>query len=307
MQLQHIKNQTNVSGIREILRRTAVDIDHEMVHDVLHTINQQCEARAKLARWILAVLIAAKEPMTAEAMCHALGMAYVLETQQFPSELNKDFIPSVGVLVKCCEGLITIDPVTRLVTLVQDDMAERMRRHRSAHLSCGLIGMCPKTNHFSWQEMTMLGDVSQAYLSMSIFEEGPCHQTAALRRRLEGYPFLEYAAHHWGQHARELMDQGITSPTEQYARQLLKKAKSLESVFQVRDLDTDVIRLLEASQKGKGHDQALDATRIRSGISALQVLSGSGLTRMVCDLLAQNPARSFEPDSFGTTAIHEAA
>lgn len=245
--------------------------------------------------------------MTAEAMCHALGMAYVLETQQFPSELNKDFIPSVGVLVKCCEGLITIDPVTRLVTLVQDDMAECMRRHRSAHLSGVLIFKCPKTDHFSWQEMTMLAAVSQAYLSMSIFEEGPCHQIAALLRRLEEYPFLEYAAHHWGHHARELMDHGITSPTEQYARQLSRKAKSLESVFQVRDLDADVIRLLEAPQKGKGHDQALDATRIRSGISALQVLSGSGLTRMVCDLLSQKPARSFEPDSFGTSAIHEAA
>ena len=306
--LQHIKDQINISGIRETLRKTSEDIDHEIVHNVLHTISLQCEPRANLARRILALLTAAKEPMTAEALCHALGVSYVVEPHRLLQELEKEFIPGVGELVKCCKGLITIDPVTRLVTLVPDDMAKCMRRHRRAHLSDNLTGMCPKTHHFSSQEMTMLTAVSLGYLSMSIFEEGPCHQIDALRQRLDEYPFLDYAAHHWGYHARELMVLGGRySATEYAVNQLLRKARSLESVFQVRDLDADVVRLLEAPQKGKGHDRALDATQIRSGISTLQVLSGSGLTSMVINLLADNPATSFEPDSFGTSALHEAA
>ena len=226
--LQHIKDQMNISGIRETLRKTPEDINHEIVHNVLHTISLQCEPRANLARRILALLTAAKEPMTAEALCHALGVSYVVEPHRLLRELEKDFIPGVGELVKCCKGLITIDPVTRLVTLVPDDMAKCMRRHRMAHLSDNITGTCAKMHHFSSQEMTMLAAVSLAYVSMSRFEEGPCHRIAALRERLDEYPFLEYAAHRWGHHARELMVLGGRySATEYAVSQLLKKAKSL--------------------------------------------------------------------------------
>ena len=60
-------------------------------------------------------------------------------------------------------------------------------------------------DHFLHQEMGMLAAVSLAYLTMSIFEEGPCHHVAALRECLDEYPFLEYAARHWGYQFRELL------------------------------------------------------------------------------------------------------
>ena len=305
--LRQIKDQLNISGIRETLRRTLEDIDDEIVQNVLYTINLQCEAQAKFRRRILALLTAAKEPMTAEAMCHALAMSYVLDTQQFPRELEKELIPEVGVLVKCCEGLVTIDPVTRLVTLAQGDMAKCMRRQRSEYLSCNVNCIRRKLDPFSYQEMAMLAAVSLAYLSMSIFEEGPCHQVAALRERLDVYPLLEYAARYWGYHVHEVQRHPYLSSIDHSAGILLGKAKSLESVLQVRGLETDVVCLREASQKGKEHDQVLDATQIRSGVSTLQVVSSYGLTHMVQDLLSSEPATSFEPDSFGTSAIHEAA
>ena len=308
--LRQIEEQINISGILETLRKTPEDIYDEIVHDVLHMINLQCEPRAKLARRILAIVIAAKEPMTAEAMCHALGMSYSLETCQHdtPSKLDKHLVPDVGVIVKCCEGLVAIDPVTRLVTMVQGDAADCMRRGRSNRLPNSRSGPPPNKDHFSYGEMTMLAAVSVAYLSMSTFERGPCHRLAALGKRLDKYPFLEYAARHWGYHVRELMDHGLINSAIGHAlRRLLRKAKSLGSILQVRDLDADVLRLLEASQEGQEHDQALDSTQIRTGVSALQVVSGYGLEGMVRDLLAQKPATSFEPDSFGTSAIHEAA
>lgn len=304
--LRHIKAQPNISGIRETLRRTPEDIDHEIVQNVLYTINLQCEAQAKLGRRILALLTAAKEPMTAEAVCHALGMSYVLDTEQLPRELEKDLIPDVGVLVKCCEGLITIDPVTRLVTPAQDDIAECMRRQRSEHLLCNINCIGSGTDHFSYQEMTMLAVVSLAYLSMSIFEEGPCHRVVALRERLDVYPFLEYAVCYWGYHVYEVQRHPYFYLIEDKACTLLRKVKNLESVLQVRDLKADVVGLREALQKGKEDDQVLDATLVRSGISALQVVSGYGLTLWVKSFLPK-PDTSLQPDSFGTSAMHEAA
>ena len=307
--LRQIKDQLNISGIRETLRRTPEDIDDEIVQNVLYTINLQCEARAKLGRRILALLTAAKEPMTAEAMCHALGMSYVLETQQLPRKLEKDLIPDVGVLVKSCEGLVAIDPVTRLMTLAQDDIAECMRRDRSAYLSRNIDGTQAKMDYFSHQEMGMLAAVSLAYLTMGIFEEGPCHRVAALRERLDEYPFLEYAARHWGFHVRELLyiSMYLWNPIEDNARILLRKVKNLESVLQVRDLHVDVVGLREALQKDKEQDQILDATQIRTGISALQVVSYYGLTFWVKLFPLPEPATFLQPDSFGTSAIHEAA
>ena len=266
--LRHIKDQLNISGIRVTLRTTPEDIDHEIVQNVLYTVNLPCEAQAKLGRRILA-LTAAKEPTTAEALCHALGMSYVLDTQKLPRELEKDLIPDVGVLVKCCEGLITIDPVTRLVTLAQDEIAECMRRQRSDHLSCNMNCIGSEMDYFLYQEMTMLAVVGLAYLSMSIFEEGPCHRVAALRERLDVYPFLEYTARHWGYHVHEVQRHPYLYRIEDTARTLLRKVKNLESVLQVRDLEADVVGLREAFQKGKEHDQFLDATLVRSGISAL--------------------------------------
>ena len=201
--------------------------------------------------------------------------------------------------------------------MVQDDIADCMRRVRSKSLPNSRSGQEPNKDQFSYQEMTMLAAVSVAYLLMRIFEEGPCYRIATLRKRLDEYPFLEYATRHWGYHAREIMpDCGYHENEELYAPEiaceplrivvplLLKKAKNLESILQVRDLDADVLRLLEASQKGKVHDQALDSTQIRTGVSALQVASGYGLEGMVRDLLAQKPPTSFDPDSLGTTAIH---
>lgn len=306
--LRHIKDQLHITGIQETPRTTPEDIEDEIVQNILYIINLQSEGQAKLARRILALLTAAKEPMTAEAMCHALGTSYVLETQPLPCELKRDLIPDVGVLVKCCGDLIAIDPVTRFVTLAQDDLAECMRRQRGAYLSRNISSKRAKTDHFSYQEMRMLAAVSLAYLSMSIFEEGPCHQVAALRERLDEYPFLEYAARRCGYHVRELLSLPASYDLiEDDARILLRKAKNLGSILQIRDLDADMVGLRKILQESKEHDQVLDTTQIRSGISALQVLSGYGLTSMVQDLLSSKPAKSFEPDSFGTSAIHEAA
>ena len=142
---------------------------------------------------------------------------------------------------------------------------------------------------------------------MSIFEEGPCHQVAALRERLDVYPFLEYTARHWGYHVREVQRHPLVPPLERRIHGLLGKAKSLESVFQVRDLDTDVVCLREALQKGKEQDQVLDATQIRSGVSIIQVFSSYGLTCLVEHFLFCKFAKPHQPDSFGKSAIHEAA
>ena len=247
--------------------------------------------------------------MTAEAMCHALGMSYVIDTQELPRELERDLTPDVGVLAKCYEGLITIDPVTRLVTLAQDDIAERMRRQRSAYVSHKISDARPAMDNFSYQEMWMLAAASLAYLTMRIFEEGPCHQVAALRERLDEYPFLEYAARHWAYHVRELLSIPVSrwDLVEDNTRSLLRKVKNLESVLQVRDLDADVVGLREALQKDKEHDQILDATRIRSGISALQVVSHYGLTFWVKLFFLPEAATPLQPDSFGISALREAA
>ncbi|KAK3362480.1 hypothetical protein B0T25DRAFT_414330, partial [Lasiosphaeria hispida] len=41
------------------------------------------------------------------------------------------------------------------------------------------------------------------YLSFDTFESGPCATDTDFEDRLQTYPLYDYAARHWGHHARE--------------------------------------------------------------------------------------------------------
>ena len=116
---------------------------------------------------------------------------HVLDSNKGLSKLSEDAIPNPLSIIECCMGLIAIDPVTEVVALAHFDIAQYMEKYWE-HL-------------FSWREKLMLANITLAYLSMDAFSTGPCRQADAFIRRLEMYPFLEYASRHWGYHAREAM------------------------------------------------------------------------------------------------------
>lgn len=196
LQLRRIFDQTSVSGIKQAF----VGIPSEVggvVKGALDMINTQDPARAQLATRTLALLTAAKvsipdvAPITARAVSHAMGIFHVLDSERRLSKLSEDEVPNPASIIECCMGLVAIDPMTRVVTLAHFDIAQYMQTHWE--------------DFFSWKEKLMLANITLAYLSLEAFSIGPCRQADAFIRRLETYPFLEYASRHWGHHARGAM------------------------------------------------------------------------------------------------------
>lgn len=135
-------------------------------------VGLQAIARTHLAMRTLALLTAAQEPLTAEALCHAMGIALVLDSCAEPLELIEDEIPNPASVVECCMGLVAVDPVTSIVTLAHYDIEQHMRMRWN-----DVFTRCP--------EDVRLARWCMAYISLATFSSGPCYEAKALGRRLQ--------------------------------------------------------------------------------------------------------------------------
>ena len=258
----------------------------------------QDPARAQLATRTLALLTAAKAPMTAGGMSHAMGIAHVLDSKKRLSRLSEDEIPNLESIIECCMGLVAIDPVTRVVNLAHFDIAQYMQTHWD--------------ESFSWKEKLMLANITLAYLSLDAFSNGPCRQADAFSRRLEACPFLDYASRHWGHHAREAMllqDADAEQGKQELignVNWLLNNRMNLESSLQVCDLNSRPSIVREALLRNKDKDFALRAEKFRS-VSKLQVATRHGFFQIARMIIDSHPDLVFHQDDFDTSALHEAA
>lgn len=274
------------------MQSTPSDING-VVGNALYTLGLQDIARTQLATRTLAFLAAAQGPLTAEALCHAIGIVFVLDSHAEPSELLEDEIPNPAAVFECCMGLVAIDPVSRIVTLAHHDIEQHLRTRWN--------DVFPR-----YADNARLAKCCMAYISLAAFSTGPCCEAEAYSRRLEQYPFLDYASRHWGQHTRELLPhQKIDGDIFKDIGQLLskEKRKNLESSLQVCEIDPDF-----HGRKLVYGTAALDlsADKVQS-ISSLQVATRYGLTRVVQNMMRTSPGMISKQDSYGTSALHEAA
>ena len=275
-----------MSGIRDALKLIPSDICG-IVNSTLRLIKLQDENRTKLAYRALALLTAARAPLTAEAMCHALGLAHVLDYQKGPSKLTLEEIleeiPNPESIIECCMGLIKMEPTTRVVLLAHYDILQEMQERW--------------VEIFGSDQTARLAETCIAYLLLDDFSGGPCHDIATLRGRLEEHPFLDYASRYWGYHARTalLLDACKADFIDDIHR-FLQQPMNLALSLQVSKYDPE----------GKPKTLAIDLDRFL-GLSELQIASRHGLAAVVKDVLRMNPKEVSNADGDGRTGLHEAA
>ena len=244
-------------------------------------IRLQDENRAELAKRALALLTAAQAPLTPDAMCHASGLARVLNYNKRPSKLILEEIPDPVSVIECCIGLIKVDPRTELVTLAHYDISQEMREQ------WGTV--------FGEENTKRLARICIAYLKLDEFSNGPFHEHSAFRR--DQCPFLHYASRFWGYHARAALR--LTNPGAEISddiHQFLEQPMNLGLSLQIAEYD------LEDTQKSLtiDPDQFL-------GISSLRIASWHGLTKIFQDILKKNPQSISNQDWDARTALHETA
>ena len=149
--------------------------------ETLGRIKRQGGGRARLGMAALMWISYSERPLKADELCHALGV------EVGSPNLDADDVPSIGTLLACCQGLVTVDKETSMVRLIHSTLQEYLRAHPE------LFGTVHST----------IAETCLSYLNSQ--------QVKALSTSpspdLQWTPFLEYSSVYWGVHAkRDLSD-----------------------------------------------------------------------------------------------------
>jgi len=122
-----------------------------------------------------------ERPLKIDELCQALGV------EIGSSDLDSDDVPSIGTLLACCQGLVTVDKMASTGRLIHFTLQEYLRAHPE------LFG----------RAHSAMAEACLSYLNS--------HQVKALSggpsNYLQSKPFLEDSSLNWGVHAnRDLSD-----------------------------------------------------------------------------------------------------
>lgn len=194
-----LRSKTNIRDLLDAVSRLSSSIS-EQYKETWVRIAQQNPDHKRLAQRILDLLSQVVRPLTVQELRHALAVR--------PGEVavNPDRLDAEDLLEPCCHGLVSIEQTTRNIGLVHNTAQEYLEDHRST--------LFPNS-----QGETLRTCLT--YLSLNEFQKGPCEfyyfrstddkstvkgkriaKKRFLQGRLDKFPFLHYAANHWGQHAQ---------------------------------------------------------------------------------------------------------
>ncbi|KAJ7111448.1 ankyrin repeat-containing domain protein [Mycena epipterygia] len=170
----------------------------------LDRILAQPPAHVALALRVIAWITHAERRLKMAEMLHAFAVEDDMD------EIDEQKLVSARMVLQVCVGLV----------LVNDDTSVNLV-HSTAH---EFFQEMPE--HFANAHNDMASTCLR-YLCMRTFGTGPCENPLEMDARLQNMPFLAYAAHHWGRHARR-----VEQPLIPLIRKLLDNENWRESSFQ---------------------------------------------------------------------------
>ncbi|KAJ6461144.1 ankyrin repeat-containing domain protein [Mycena vitilis] len=199
----HLLALTTIKEIRRSLAALPSNLN-SAYQSSLDRILVQPPARAALALRVIAWITHAERRLTTAELLHALAVED--DTDEIDDE---NFVP-MRMVLQVCVGIVLVNEDTS-VALV----------HATAHRFFHDI-----PSQFSNTD-TDIATTCLRYLCMRKFGTGPCENIVEMDARFEDMPFLSYAAHYWGRHARVVEDSLIP-----LIRQLVDNASLRASSFQ---------------------------------------------------------------------------
>jgi hypothetical protein len=150
--------------------------------DAIERIEGQLKDQEELAKQVLSWITCAKRPLSTLELQHALGV------EAGETELDFDNISQIEDIISVCAGLATVDEESSIIRLVHYTTQEYFMR--------------------TWERwfpnaQVEITEVCATYLSFSAFGGGFCCTDNELEDQLRCHPLYDYAAHYWGNHARE--------------------------------------------------------------------------------------------------------
>jgi len=140
--------------------------------------------KSRLAMVALMWISKSERPMSADELCHALGV------QIGSTKPNPDNIPSIQSLLASCLGLVTVDREESAVRLVHFTLQEYLNSR----------------SEMFQNPYAAMAEVCLTYLNFDCIRE----ITPSLDDTPQ-YPFLEHASSYWGYYARSETTEGVKS------------------------------------------------------------------------------------------------
>jgi len=230
---------------------------------MLSRIKGQGGAKSRLGMAALMWISHSERPLKANELCHALGVKIG------SADLDRDNVPSIGTLLSCCQGLVSVDKEASTVRLVHFTLQEYLRAQPQL---------------FDGAHSTI------AETCLSYLNSHEVHTlSASPSSDLRGTPFLEYSSVYWGMHAkRDLSD---------HAKQLALKLFDPYG----RHISTKI--LLNAEKPRPFH---VDFRKI-SLFSSLHCASFFGIVDMVASLVEVGGCNINQTDCTGSAPLVWAA
>jgi len=178
LNIDAILQEPTIHGRRQMLGAITDGSGLESAYgETLSRIKGQGRAKARLGIAALMWISHSERPLKADELCHALAV------EIGSPNLNKDNVPSIGIVLACCQGLVAVDKEASTVRLIHFTLQGYLRAHPEL---------------FSTVHLTM-AETCLSYLNSQ--------QVRALSTSpapdLQGTPFLEYSSVYWGVHAKE--------------------------------------------------------------------------------------------------------
>ncbi|RYP43976.1 hypothetical protein DL768_009507 [Monosporascus sp. mg162] len=179
--------------------------------EAMKRVEHQGPKSAKLAKSVLSWITCARRQLSPLELRHALAF------DVGDSELDEENLPEAQDVVSVCAGLVTIDNGSGIIRLVHNTTQEYFER--------------------TWRRWfpDAEDDIARAcvtYLSFGVFESGFCPTDVEFEKRLQTYQLYDYAAHHWGHHAREAA--GLDSLVVDFLQSQAKVEASSQALLSVK-------------------------------------------------------------------------
>jgi len=264
LNIDAILRETTISRRRQKLNAITDGLGLGGVYgETLGRITGQGEEKSRLGMAALMWISHSERPLKVDELCHALGV------EIGSPDLDGDNVPSIGTLLTCCQGLVTVDKEGSTVRLIHLTLQEYLRAHPQ------IFGRAHST----------MAETCLSYLNS--------HQVKVLSTSpspdLRSTPFLRYSSLYWGIHAkRELSD---------CAKQLALK------LFDDYDNHISTEILLEAPKSRF----FLDSPNRPSLFSGLHCASFFGIVEIVASLVEAEDCDINQTDCTGSAPLMWAA
>lgn len=271
LQVKSVLDQTCKAEVRQAVRNLPKELN-DTFKAILDRIYTQSKSRAELAMDTLKFVSHAKRPLGIDEVKQALAV------NLNDSDLNRDYERSLKLILGSCAGLVVADSESSTIRLVHYSLQEYLEKERQ--------------NLFPEGE----AEVAKICLTFLLFDSfGSTHgiPETELTSLLKSYPFLQYAARYWGDHARRTEDTEV----QRLAVKLLKSdSRHLSGPVQLG-------QTLQRT-KFRGWSRSRDPT----SVTGFHVAASLGLNAVVQTLLRDETDHYLKTiDNCSWTALHAAA